>query len=120
MGTDNPLQIQEVCFGRMKVDDEEHRKDLKVVDGKVKGGWWRGKGHLLTAADIPDILENGPEVLVVGAGIPGRMQIDESLKKDLAAQDISLVVLSTDKAAAKFNDLVFRGIRADAAFHLTC
>jgi hypothetical protein len=113
-------QILEVCFGRMVVGAEKHTKDLKIVGCEVKGSWWRGQGHLLVSADISDILANVPDVLVIGSGMSGMMQVDESLKLDLAEMGISVIVLPTDKAAAKYNELVLLGKKVDAAFHLTC
>lgn len=120
MASDKTVRIEELCFGRMKINGEDNSKDLKIVNGKVKKDWWRGQGHLLCVEDIEDILDNSPEVLVVGAGMSGMMAIDDGLKLVLAEKGIALVVAKTDMAAEKYNKLQSNGVRVDGAFHLTC
>jgi len=107
-------------FGEIEVDGKRYTGDIKVIDGSVVFDWWRTEGHSLAVSDIEDILCEGPEVLVVGMGLPGLMQVRDELRKRLAANGISLIDEPTPKAVITFNRLKKSGKKVAGAFHLTC
>jgi len=111
----------------MKVDGVEYRTDLIVFASRgagspdrVKSDWWRKQGHSLAIEDLDDVLAFKPEVLIVGKGASGLMQVPASTKKALEEQAIVLIVEKTDRAWQLFNEQVQKGKRAVGAFHLTC
>ena len=112
--------IESYSFGSMMVMGESHRNDLKIIDNKIVGNWWRREGHALSAQDIDDILYSAAEILVVGTGAYGSMRITEEAEKTIEARGIKLVAAPTKKAVSVFNDLHSQGKKVAGAFHLTC
>ena len=111
--------IEAYSFGTMVVDGETHTADLIVLPGRVLARWWRRKGHELGPGDLEAVLEAKPEVLVVGTGAYGAMQVPPEVRERLEKEGITLIVLKTGKAWTRFNEL--SGERKVAgAFHLTC
>lgn len=106
--------------GCMTVDGTRYCRDLKIVRGQVRADWWRREGHLLELADIRDILESRPEVLVVGTGFAGRMRIPDAFRSHLDRQGIHLVAKTTQDAVKVFNQAQSEGKTVAGAFHLTC
>ena len=82
--------------------------------------WWRNEGHRVDTDDIADILTASPEVLVVGTGYAGFMEVSKSLHSALKDRNIKLIAQKTPQAVKTFNELHSQGKRVAAAFHLTC
>jgi hypothetical protein len=87
--------IESYSFGSMTITGQSHQNDLKIIDDKIVGNWWRREGHALYAQDIDDILYASVETL-------------------------SLVAVPTKEAVSIFNSLHAQGKRVAGAFHLTC
>jgi hypothetical protein len=104
----------------MTVQGTKYYQDLKIIDGQVKSNWWRKEGHRLDAADISDILSTKPDVLIIGTGYAGSMQVPVSLRTAVEGQDIEVVALKTSEATETFNRLFAQGKNVAGAFHLTC
>jgi hypothetical protein len=114
------MRIDSYSFGVMKIDGFEYSSDLIVFPDEIKSDWWRKQGHSLAIEDLDDVLAFKPEVLVVGVGASGLMQIPDSTKKALQGKTIVLIAENTGRAWQLFNDQVQKGKRAVGAFHLTC
>ncbi len=113
--------IDEYASGMyMKVDGEVHRNDLKIIDGRVKGDWWRKEGHRLDTADIEDVLSAKPDALVIGTGYAGNMRVPEDTREALSARHIRTVAQNTRDAVETFNQMKEQGENVAGAFHLTC
>ena len=112
-------EIQDYAFGSMVVDGEPHTRDLILLPDRVVGNWWRKEGHRLDVADLQAVLDAAPEVLVVGTGAYGLMQVPEGTRRAVEAVGIELRAARTGEAWQVYNDL--RGQQRTAgAFHLTC
>ena len=112
--------IRDYSFGRMSIRDEEYRKDVKICGDRVVHPWWRKAGHEVDVDDVRDIVDFGPDVLVLGKGSPGMMQANGSLKETLRSRGIELIELPTAEAVQRFNELHEAGRNVCAGFHLTC
>ena len=107
-------------FGKMEIEGRTYTHDLKIIAGRVIGDWWRAAGHSLAASDIEDILEAGPEVLVVGRGAYGALQVERTLAEELERRGIELIAEPSARAVEIFNELEAAGRNLAGAFHLTC
>lgn len=114
------MRIESYSFGVMKVDSVEYSADLIIFPDRIKPDWWRKQGHSLAIADLDDVLEFKPEVLIVGIGASGLMQIPASTEKALRENAIVLIAEDTGRAWQLFNEQIQRGKKAVGAFHLTC
>jgi hypothetical protein len=113
--------IDEYATGsHMRIGGEIYRRDLKIVNGEVKGNWWRGQGHRLDPADIEDILTARPETLVIGTGYAGAMRIPETTRAIIIERGIRVVAEPTTQAVKTFNRLAATDVNIAGAFHLTC
>jgi hypothetical protein len=70
-------------------------------------------------ADLSDILEIKPEVLVVGTGASGLLKVPEELERHMASGEIKLITRKTPEAYKIFNELS-KSKRVIGVFHLTC
>lgn len=111
--------IDSYKFGRMVVDGQAYSSDLIIYPDRIDSSWWRNSGHRLSLEDIKEILEEKPEVVVVGTGAYGLMRVDEEVKDYAQSQGIELIVDKTKNAIQKFNKLAPQK-RTIGAFHLTC
>ncbi len=120
------MRIEAYDFGTITIDGKSYTKDLKIVNGKVVPDWWRLEGHNLLLADIGDVLEAKPEVLVVGTGDPGMMKVSGEVRTRLAELGIKLLERPTREACKEFMKLLAsQGDHGDPtrvafAAHLTC
>ena len=68
-------KIDSYQFGTIKIDGVEHHKDVIILPDRVISGWWRKSGHNLHPDDLKDVLDNPPEILIIGRGSDSRMQV---------------------------------------------
>ncbi len=73
------MQIDSYEFGVIVVDGRIYRTDLLIWPGRIKADWWRAEGQRLQLPDVAEALEALPQVLVVGTGAYGRMEVDREL-----------------------------------------
>ena len=113
------MHIDSYDFGHIVIDGSPYRQDLLIWPGNIKSDWWRRESHLLQVDDLAEALVAAPEVLVVGMGNPGRMQVDQTLAAFLKDKGIELVAVPTKEACRLINALTGKR-RLAAALHLTC
>lgn len=111
--------IEGYSFGKIKIDGEIYTDDVKIFPKKVMGNWWRKEGHRLYPEDIKDIVEESPEVLIVGTGSTKGMKVPKKTKEYIRSNGIELVVQGTEKACETYNELKDKKETA-AALHITC
>lgn len=113
--------IESYVTGRsMRVAGKTYTTDLKIIGETVKDNWWRRQGHRLLSEDIVDILESRPDVLVVGTGYAGYLDIPAGLRKDLSKRGVRLLCERTAEAVELFNRHREHNENVAGAFHLTC
>lgn len=104
----------------LKINGTQYYNDLKIIDGRVKGRWWRSQGHRLQAEDIFDILAAKPEIFVIGTGYAGNMRVPDDVRATFENKDIGVITANTAQAVEIFNRLHAEGRHVAGAFHLTC
>jgi len=114
--------IESYDFGEIVIDGKKYTSDIIIFPNKVLDGWWRKEGHRLYLQDLKEVLEveHKPEVLVVGTGYFGVMEVAEEVKNKLKSMGIEVIVQPTKQAWQTFNKLLKSGRRVVAALHLTC
>ena len=114
------MHIDSYSFGSMTVDGRMYTSDLIIFPNKIISDWWREEGHSLCMGDLKDVMGYRPDILVVGKGASGCMNVPESIREKLEAEQIELIAENTEKACEIFNEQVQEGKRVVGAFHLTC
>ena len=114
------MHIDEYAFGRMVVEGKTYRKDLILLPEGVREDWWRDEGHSLVEADLADVFQAKPEVLVIGTGAHGVMGVPPAVRRALEEAGIQAIIERTGEAVERYNALAAGGTRVAGAFHLTC
>ena len=112
-------QVESYEFGQMVVDGEKYTKDLILLPERVIPNWWREQGHRLSAKDLEEVLAAQLEVLVVGTGAHGVMQVPTQTRQAMQEAGVELRIAETGRAWRLQNDLREKRTTA-GAFHLTC
>jgi hypothetical protein len=113
------MRIEHYSWGKITVDGRSFTSDVIIYPGRVDSSWWRKEGHLVQVADLAEVVNALPEVLVIGTGALGVMKVPEETMSHLEAKGIEVHVRKTGKAVELFNELQKRK-KAVAALHLTC
>lgn len=111
--------IESYSFGKIVIDGEKYTNDVIIFPNRVKGDWWRKEGHSLHPGDLTEVIEEEPEVLVVGKGSYGRMNVPEGTREYVESKGIELIAKPTEDACGKFNEFS-KTKKVVAALHLTC
>jgi hypothetical protein len=113
------MKIDSYQFGRMVVDGREYTKDLILYPDHVDPSWWRAEGHRLSLRDLDAALSARPDILVIGTGFYGAMQVPDDVRRAVADRGIDLHVAKSGEAVDLIRSLP-KDRKAVAAFHLTC
>ena len=111
--------IDEFKFGFFKIDGKHFYDDIKIVDGKIRQ-WSTRERHELKLADLNDIIKTNPEIIIVGQGATGLLQVPEGLKMDLRSKSIKLLVDKTPQACEAYNKAIAEKKKVAAILHATC
>ncbi|MEA1957925.1 MAG: MTH938/NDUFAF3 family protein [Euryarchaeota archaeon] len=113
------MMINSYDFGRIVVDGKAYTSDVIIFPNRVKDNWWRKEGHALHIEDIELVVEEKQDVLIVGTGNYGLLEVLPETKKYIESKGIELIVKPTDKACEMYNK-ISKNKKAVAALHLTC
>ncbi len=112
--------IENYRFGEIIIQGKKFTSDIKINSKKeIISPWWRKQGHVADVEDVEDLLEENPEILILGQGDPGLMKASSALKKVLKEKNIELIEAPTKVAIEEYNRLKDKK-RVVAGFHLTC
>ena len=111
--------IDSYDFGRIVIHGRRYNTDLIVFPDRVKDGWWRKEGHGLHIEDLDEVVQDNPEVLIVGTGYSGLMKVPAETREYVKSKGIELIAQRTAEACKTFNRLV-KSKKIVAALHLTC
>ena len=113
-------EIQKYSFGSIDIDSVMYSSDVIIYsDSRIECPWRRSESHYLTAEDIPEIISNVPEVIVIGTGAVGIMQVDDNILSLLRQRGVEVYVEKTKQATKIYNDLA-KNKKTCACLHLTC
>ncbi len=113
------MKIESYSFGRITVDGETYTSDVIIYPHRVQSSWWRKEGHLLQLADLTGVINESPDVVIVGKGYSGVMRVPEETIRALSEKNIEVYAEKTTDAVDLYNKLE-KEKRVVAALHLTC
>ncbi|MEM0358990.1 MAG: Mth938-like domain-containing protein [Candidatus Hadarchaeales archaeon] len=112
------FRVDSYEFGRIVINGRVYTHDVLILPDRIER-WWRKKGHRVCPEDLKEVMEEKPQILVVGRGYSGEMEVPEETVRVLGEKGIELVAEETGKAVESFNRLS-KTKRVAAALHLTC
>ncbi len=113
------MHIDEYEFGRIVIEGRTFTSDVIIYPDRINPSWWRKEGHVLHEADLSDILSEAPDILVIGTGFSGVMQVPEQTVNLLKSKEIRVYIEKTGRAVQLFNEKKGAG-KTVGAFLLTC
>jgi len=111
--------IDSYSFGLIVIDGTRYTSDLIIFPHRVKGGWWRKHSHQVHPEDLSEVILEKPEILVIGTGAEGLVQVLPETQRYLDSHGIVLIAEATEEACRTYNRLN-QSQKVVAAFHLTC
>lgn len=122
--------IERFSWGRFVVGGEAHSKgpegrvgagkDIRLIGATVTP-WKERKGHRLKRSMITGVYDQGLDVLVIGSGVHGLVEVPEKVRKAVADHGIAeLIVEPTVEACGAYNRLHRQGKRVGLLAHGTC
>ncbi len=119
--------IETFKWARFQIDGEIHSgdgegvgKDVFVYDGSVSP-WADRKGHRLKPHMVACVFEKDIDILVIGIGVQGAIEVLEKTIKHIRSAGITeLIVQRTPEACATYNRLFNEGKRVALLAHGTC
>lgn len=112
--------IDSYSFGSITIDGKHYSHDVIVFPDRVEANWWRQEGHGLYPADIDQVMEEKPDILIIGCGASSCLRVPPETKKYIESQGIKLITLPTSQACQEYNRLLKDQKRVVAGLHLTC
>jgi hypothetical protein len=99
-------------------------RDLKLWPGGGREWDWRETGtrHVpgIQLADARELIDHGATTLVLSRGMQLVLQTPAATLAALEAEGITVHVLETRAAAARYNELAAQGVAVGALIHSTC
>lgn len=112
------MRLSGYHFGRIEADGVVYEHDLLVTPTEVRD-WRRREGHRVHPEDLESALAESPQVLIVGTGFSGLLQVTTDVARALRERGIELIAVKTGEAVEAYNDLSHTK-RVCALLHLTC
>jgi len=128
-------KIDQVEWAKIIIEGKEYSQVLLVGNEVIERDSATlhqlfGTTHKMSDFEIERLLEGEPEIIIVGNGWDGALEINEKLKMKIssfakASEDrkklgIELKVLRTPEAVEEYNRLEEEGKRVNALIHTTC
>ena len=114
------MKIDSYSFGTMMIEGKHYTSDVIVFPDRVISDWWRKEGHSLCIEDLDEVISYKPDVLIIGKGASGVMNVPNDTRKILQDNNIEIIDKNTSEAYRIFNEKIKQGIKVVGAFHLTC
>ncbi len=117
--------INSTHFGEIIIDNQKYQQVL-IVGEKIEERDYKklkkifGTSHKIGDWEIRKLLSNNPEIIIIGTGQNGAMEVDEDSLKKLGVKKSELVIVETPHAVEIFNCQVKLGKRVNALIHTTC
>ena len=67
--------IDSYRFGSIVIDGKEYQSDVIIFPDRVMDNWWRREGHKLQLADIEDVLDENPDLVIAGTGVSAAAKV---------------------------------------------
>jgi len=117
-------KIDSFNFGFIVVDGKQYIHDVVILpDGTVKerqASKSRLGSHTISWRDVVGIVNERPEVIIIGTGTSALARLSEDVGINLRRANLNFLVLPSPQAVVRFNELTGEGKRVAALMHITC
>jgi len=119
------MVIDKVEWGKIVVNNQENGQVLIIGDQVFERDSEKLHQLFETTHKIGDweeekLFSGRPEIIVIGNGFDGALEVGEKLKAESEELGIELKILKTPQAVEEYNKLMGEGKRVNALIHTTC
>ena len=115
--TPGAIMIRSVSAAQIRIGDQTYRAPIALTSETVLDAWPGGAVADLSDSDFEPLLENNPELVILGTGTSNQFPPRE-LVFAFARRGIGLEVMDTAAAARTFNVLASEGRKLAAVLYL--
>lgn len=72
------MHIDNYSFARIVINNKTYSSDVIVYPDRVDPSWWRKEGHYLNKEDLSMIVMAKPDIVIIGTGQSGVMEVPKS------------------------------------------
>ena len=117
--------IDSTEFGEITIDNKKYHQVLIVGDLVMERDTEKleklfGTTHGIGEWERDELVKGNPEIIIIGTGQGGAMNVDGEIANGLAKKGIELIVASTPEAIEIYNEKIKEGKRINALIHTTC
>lgn len=119
------IKIDQIEWGEITVNGKEYHQVLIIGEEVFERDsallhQLFGTTHKMSDLELKKLLERKPEVILIGSGWDGLVEVNQKLKIESQKLGIKTIVLKTPEAIEEYNKLVEQGKRINALIHTTC
>lgn len=117
--------IDSTKFGEVVVDSKKYSQVLIVGNSVAERDYEKlkelfGTSHRIGDWETEALLEGNPEIIIVGTGQDGKLEIDKDFLDKMKGKGIEVIAEVTPEAIKIYNERVRAGKRVNALIHSTC
>ena len=118
-------KINSIEFGAITINGKKYGQVVIVGDKISERQYERLKNKFGTSHEIGDweileIFKQQPEIIVIGTGMDGKLEVNPGLLALAQMKNIDVIVEHTPKVVTIYNDLIQKGKKVNALIHTTC
>jgi len=117
-------KVNSFKFGSIILDGKKYSRDVFLYpDGSIrkrKGGFWKFGSHAIKREEIEELVKSTPDVLIVGTGTDGKATLNTDADAFLKGSGVESVVVPSQEAVDKYNELSAQDKHPAALIHITC
>ena len=118
--TSSQTKIDSTSFGQITVNGQTYTQDVIVMsDSRVEKTQTQIR-HLISQKEFTQLMQENPDVIVIGLGQSSQMQISPDVISSADAAGIQLITKSTSAAITQFNKFIQQNKTVAAYMHVTC
>lgn len=117
-------RIDQISWGRMRVEGAGAGKDFKLWPGGAREwDWTETDTHHdpgIQPADLRELLDHGAKIVVLSRGMLRRLRAPVETRDWLESEGVETIVAETRQAVKAYNRLAAEGKPVGGLFHSTC
>ena len=96
-GNGMTMHIDNYSFGRIIINNKTYSSDVIVYPNRVDPSWWRKEGHYLNKEDLSKVVMAKPDIVIIGTGQSGVMEVPKSTVVFLESHGIKVYIEKTGR-----------------------
>lgn len=117
--------INSTQFGEIIIDNQKYGQVLILGEKVIERDYDKlkelfGTSHRIGEWEKKELLAGNPQIILIGTGQDGKLELDQSLAEEIKSKGIELIVEKTPRAIEIYNEKAKSGNLINALIHTTC